>query len=79
MHLHWSNCRPTRTIVPHSELLNRHPCFPCYLSREEPCDTIRGISLIRIRFYNDTSVHTRGVVLLVLGGVVRVDGVRHVH
>ena len=45
---------------------------------DKAADGVAGVALTRVRLNDDTAVHPRRMVLLVLRAVVRVDGVAHV-
>ena len=68
-----------RAVVAHCELLHRDSCPSPQLSSEKPRDPVSGIALVGIRLDYYSCIHPGGMVLLVLGGVVGVYGVGHVH
>ena len=66
-------------IVPDHEFLHRRQISPAReLPNDYTRDCARGISLIGIALYHHPPVHLRSVALLVLGGVIGMDGVGHV-
>mmetsp|Transcript_19833 Transcript_19833/g.36955 ORF Transcript_19833/g.36955 Transcript_19833/m.36955 type:complete len:226 (-) Transcript_19833:711-1388(-) len=65
-------------VVPHYELLDGHVLPPSDFADDEAGERVGGVPLVAIGLDDDASVEIRGVVLLVLGGVVGVNGVGHV-
>ena len=79
---HWStnrpDGRPTRWVVLHYELLQLNATLLSQHLQNRGWNHISCVSLTVVDLQNYTTVHGRSMILLVLLGVVRVNGVRHI-
>ena len=78
-HLHGADGGAAGAVVAHTELLNRNIRPASQLPHKETAHAIGGVALVVVGLDHHAGVHRGAVQALVLGGVVGVHRVGHVH
>ena len=78
-HLHGADGGTAGAVVAHHELLHGHIGSAGQFTHEETTHAVCGVALVVIGLDHHASVHGGAVQALVLGGVVGMHGVGHVH